>query len=397
MPATGNHSAGKKIGPWPDVATARSFLGGLAQKQSEVSSQPFPAACQQLADVVEVTALATWLVDQGLGPLASACCRTYWPELADHLREDVISAVAESSLHYDSLVQIGEAFQRAKVPAVLLKGAALAEGAYGYRAWRTMSDVDIWVQEHHMAQAIKLMREIGFTAGSKSERPLQLQLLSGGEIQFRRETWARGLVELHLSPLAGWWIRRTAKIDDKQVWARKEMMVSDELHYHQLAAEDMVLQVAVHLAVNHQFGMTAVRGLMDIVLVAQARPVYWEIVAERAIQWRVATATWTVLYLAHRLIGIPGVDMATDRLRPSRFRRRMLRQFVTPESVLTGVDLRSGRTRYLLLILLVDRFRDVVRLVIRALWPEPDWLAARYQGTAGRWQHIWGAIRHGRV
>jgi hypothetical protein len=55
----------------------------------------------------------------------------------------------------------------------------------------------------------------------------------------------------------------------------------------------------------------------------------------------------------------------------------------------------SGPRRFVLQLLLVDRPRDALRLIFRALWPEADWLAARY-GRAGvgvRWRHLLAAVR----
>jgi len=41
-----------------------------------------------------------------------------------------------------------------------------------------------------------------------------------------------------------------------------------------------------------------------------------------------------------------------------------------------------GPLRFALLLLLVDRHRDIAAIIARAVWPERDWLAARY-GRAG--------------
>ena len=51
--------------------------------------------------------------------------------------------------------------------------------------------------------------------------------------------------------------------------------------YH-LSAEDTVLQSAVHLAVNAQFGATALRNLVDLALLAQVKEVDWPVVVQRA-------------------------------------------------------------------------------------------------------------------
>jgi hypothetical protein len=293
------------------------------------------------------------------------------------------------------LAQIEAAFSEAGLPFVLLKGAALARSAYADAALRTMSDVDIWVPADHMPQAAVLMKGLGFKMhGGRMDRSLALQMLSQGEIQFYGQPW--GMVELHWSPFPGWWLTRTAQVDETAVWGRIEPIISGE-PAQQLAAADMIIQVAVHLAVNHQFGMTAVRGLIDLALIAQTRSVDWSVVAQRARDWRVGTAVWQALDLLQQLIGLPGLEEGLKQLRPSRLRRRLLQKLVSPNSVLRGQDLRNGRARFLLLLLLVDRPQAMVRLIWRTLWPEPAWLAARYEGPGGHWHHLWQVVRYGRV
>jgi hypothetical protein len=383
--------ASERAKPLSDVPTARFFLRGLATGQWDDHSGV-------LLEEMDQAALVEWLIRQRLAPLAYSRCRDAFPELASRLEDIYFSAVARNTLRFHELSQILDRFRVANIPVVLLKGAALAEGTYDGFAHRTMGDVDLWLRDADMLEAVAIMQELGFQMGAKDNRPLALRLLSLGETQF----YGWGLVELHWSPFSGWWLRRTAATDHDEMWERTEPLSIDGLRkdqaglVRQLAAEDMVIQLAVHLAVNHQFGMCPVRGLMDVALTARARAVDWAIVTERAKRWRVRTAVWVVLNLAECLIGLPGVDGALARLRPSAVRRALLRPLVSPKTALAGRDLRRSRARHLVLVLLVDRPRDVNHLVFRTLWPEPEWLEARYGAQGNRWRHMWGVVRHGR-
>jgi hypothetical protein len=73
----------------------------------------------------------------------------------------------------------------------------------------------------------------------------------------------------------------------------------------------------------------------------------------------------------------------------------LLQRLVNPHSITAAADLRHGRWRYLLLLLLIDRPRDMLRLLYRAVWPEPEWLAARYGSDASRARHIRQMLRFG--
>lgn len=381
-------------GPWPDLATARLFFGGL------VRGDVAETAVRQWQNRMDVQALAGWLIKAEVAGLALARYGPLWPELRQALQADQFVAVAEWGLHAQTLEQLAVALREAGVTAVLLKGAALALTVYPQPVQRTMSDIDLWVQEEEMAAAVTAVSGIGFTTHSKADRPLALQQLAQGEIQLYRTAWAHGLVELHWSPFLGWWLQRVAQIDKAGAWERKQPLFLPEIsnNYFQLAAEDMVIHLAVHMAVNHQLSMKALQGLLDVALTAQVRGVDWDVVAQRAKEWRVATAVYTVLHLLDQLVGAAGVEIALEQLRPSALRRRAIDGLVSPQSLLAAQDVRSGRARFALLLLLVDRPREMLTLIFRTLWPEAEWLAARYGAQpVSRWRHLWQVVRYGRI
>ena len=394
MEKLGEKGSKKASGPWPDAPAARLFLAGLVHGPEAGAAYPF---CYGGSPVQES---ANWLIEAEIAGLALRQYGQRWPELAQALQQDQYVAVAEWGLHTETLVQLSEVLQKAGIKAVLLKGAALALTVYPQRAWRTMSDIDVWVQAEEMPAAVRAIERLGFDVYGKEERPLPLQQLAQGEIQLYRTEWKQGLIELHWSPFPGWWLRRVAQTNADAVWERKEVLPSraKEADFYQLAAEDMVIQVSLHQVAGGQFGSKPIQALIDITLTATYRSVDWRVVANRAQQWRIATAVYTVLDLVDQLIGCDGIEAALAPLRPSHIRRWLISHFVSPESVLNGQDVRSGRARFLLLLLLVDRPRDMLVLIFRTLWPEDEWIQARYRDQpVSRWQHIWQILRYGQI
>jgi hypothetical protein len=162
-----------------------------------------------------------------------------------------------------------------------------------------------------------------------------------------------------------------------------------------LAPEDAIIQLAAHLAVGHQMAAPGLRGLLDVALLARSQPVDWQAVAGRAHAWRVEAATWLVLDLADALFGLPGAGAAIAGLRLHRIRRGLLGCFVDADAMLAGRDLTHGPLRFVYQLLLVDHIRDAARLLTRALWPEDEWLAARYgrKDVRTRCRHLLGAVQ----
>ncbi|MCP4359245.1 MAG: nucleotidyltransferase family protein [Chloroflexi bacterium] len=386
----------QQIGPWPDMATAHSFLGRLYR--SDWTEETLYVENHQL----DPPQLAAWAMTHDLGPLVYARCHTQIHVLGKLLQQDFFSATAETKLHTTCITQISQAFSEAGLPFVLLKGAALGQSVYDDPVLRPMSDIDIWLRDEDMAPAVATMLSLGYRSNEKDERPLRLQHLAKGEIQFTRSDWNWGLVELHWSPFPGWWLQRTAVVDEVAIWSRIEPIVpqSDDWRgqAYQLSPEDMVIHVAVHLAVNHQFGMATLRSLLDIAFIAKSRSVNWPVVVERAKLWRLAATVYTTLDLLDKLIGVDGVKIALEELRPSRLHLKLLHHYISPEAVLAGQDLRHGRMRFILLLLLVDRRRDMLKLIFRTLWPEEEWMEARYgKNLISRWRHLWNVLRHDRI
>jgi hypothetical protein len=394
VPWPTSEPGGARSGGVPDTRVARGILGALADVASGRAEADALGAFASFPG--GRTQLAAWLARHDMAPLGLAASRPVDPALAATLTQAALGAAAANLHHFATLDRLERRFAASGVPLVLLKGASVAGGAYADASFRPMTDLDIWVRDADMPRAMALVRAEGFRQEpGLATRPPTLQRHSGGEIVFRAAHGGHGLVELHFSPFQGWWIQRTASPDIDGVWSRSEP-AGIARHARRLAAEDAILQTAFHVVVN-QFGQAPVRGLMDLAVISRSCRVDWTAVADRAIQWRLAAATWLALDTADRLIGVPGSAAAVERLLPDRARRALLRSFVTPASVLAGRNLGHPVRRHPFMLALADRRRDGARLVGRALWPERWWVEARHGRGVGRLGHVRELLRRGDV
>jgi len=316
-------------------------------------------------------------------------------DLQRDLRRAYYAAAGDAELHQRELAHVLRQFNDQRIQVVVFKGAALAYGVYPDPACRTMGDIDLWVAAEDMERARQALQEMGYERFCKPDRPPALMALFQGEIGLHHSDQAYGLVELHWGVFPGEWLRRVAAIDVDAVRHRivRTRLVGEVAHI--LAPEDAIVQSVLHTAVNHQLSMSPLRALVDIALLARHHPVDWSAIAQRAQTWHVATVVWLVLSLAVDLVGLEEAAEAARELQPSALRRRLIGRLANAGSLVTMRDLRASKWRYVFLLLLVDRGRDGLRLIFRALWPEREWLIARYgrYTFTSRLRHLFDAAR----
>lgn len=373
---------------------AVSFLRALAAPESDALAA-WAAGGQ--ADAL----WAAWLLGQGLAPLAfhrlrhAGLLASLPVEFVGPLREGFYRAAGDAELHSRELGEVLRLLTAAGLIPVAFKGGMLAHVVYPDPVCRPMGDLDLWLLESEVETAQRVLERAGYVQHERPDRPMAVLRQFIGEIQLVGRRAGSGLVELHTNIFVGEWLRNTTAIDASGIDARTHLANTLGYPVRHLAPEDALIQLAVHLAVNHQMAYPGVRALLDIVLLAQTEPIDWSVLAERARAWRVTAAVWLPLQLADAIFGLPGAAAALARLQPGQAKRWLLGRFANTHSLLAGRDLTHGPLRLVYQLVLVDRPRDAVRLLWRAFWPERAWLVARYGSAAPRVRirHLLGAAR----
>ena len=125
--------------------------------------------------------------------------------------------------------------------------------------------------------------------------------------------------------------------------------------YASSSPEDAVIQHCFHGAVSHQMSGPGLRTLLDLDLMRQKLNINWETVAERAHTWRVSTATWLVLWMLAEVFGDPEGKLPLQHMKPSQFRQKLIKRFISPQEFIAGINISSGPKRFAFLLALVDR------------------------------------------
>lgn len=374
-----------------------AWLPWLLAPPSPTDAQTL-AVLQQL-DWPTVTAMA---LRHQLAPLLYVRLRT--AGLLDHLPPVAVAdlkrayhtSALQSLLRERQLRRLLAALAAVGVRPALFKGAALAHTIYPEPACRPMGDIDLWVADAQIALAQQTIAALGYQQRINAERPLALQSQWDGEIKLFSQRKDESLVELHWGVFAGGWLQWTAHIDRAGVEQRLRPTTVVGQPALLLAPEDALIQVAVHLTVNHNLSTNGLRSLVDVGLLAQ-QGLDWEVVVARARAWRLATAVGEALRLAATFFDRPDLLRVSRELAPGRMRRAWLERFSADLASPTPLTLAQSRWRFVYLLCLVDAPQGVANLLRHTLWPDAAWLIARYgqSGAGVRWRH-WGNILRSR-
>jgi len=230
------------------------------------------------------------LVHERLRPLARAGSV---PEAAaEPFHRAYLQTLGGNTRRFVRLGRVLRALRRGGIRAAVLKGAHLAEAFYGNPGLRSMSDLDILLEEKDLGRAVDLLREAGLFAG---ENPLGLDL------------------HTHLCvSIAG------LDISTGEVLARARPVVVAGEEALGLCPEDLLLHLVLHLSVKDLFRVSALRGMCDVrqVVLGDRAALDWRRVARRAASWGMGNAVRLTLLLLEELLGFPVPEAPAHGLGP---------------------------------------------------------------------------------
>jgi hypothetical protein len=294
------------------------------------------------------------------------------PTVQKRLARRLADSIARHLVLGRELGRLLPRFEREGIPVIPLKGPALAEMLYPDPALRPSSDLDLLVHPGAVLTADRLLQGLGY-------RRLADAHSWDFDLAYDRATVYEGPggvhVDLHWSllsdPRYAWNEQEGVRVWDRAVKIQAAGQVALGL-----SAEDLLLYLAVHLAVHH--GLGGLLWYWDLALVMDRwrDRLEWEVVTTRASRWRVRRALYFALKGCETFFGSSAPARVMASLRPRGPRAAVLRWLVAHR----GAD-RLVRLEHLIALLLVDRCRDLVAPLRHVVWPSPAWVRSRYDGA----------------
>jgi hypothetical protein len=245
-------------------------------------------------------------------------------EPLQELREAYLMNGLRNTLIYEELRQVLSALHQANLPVIVLKGAHLAQLAYGNIALRPMGDIDLLVKEEHLAAVSAKLRALGYASElaeteikswrNQNDHPRHIPSFVKPQSARIEIHWSIAIC-LYRPPPKGTPRRlgeaRAVLVPTPnpselgKLWQRARRVTLAEVNALVLSPEDDLLNLCMHMQ-NHYFNQ-GIRPLFDIAaLIQSCQPMIdWNQLETRAREWSVSECVYMGLRLAKELAGAP--------------------------------------------------------------------------------------------
>jgi hypothetical protein len=247
-------------------------------------------------------------------------------------------------------------------PAAVLKGPYMVEYVYEDPAARKMSDTDLLVPRGALAGVERTLLEMGY-GPEAAWRPSLAWSLAVSPSLLPLEKAGATIVSVH------WNIedpRSPFPIDVDALWERTRPVRLAGEPTRILAPEDFLLHLCLHAAYRHGFE-TPMRCYYDLALMIRhwEGRTDWDVLAERAREWRCARLAFVALDVARRLFGARIPAEPLTRMAQTALERHMGR--VAAEHTVRAAPSQTpewATTR---------RVLNAWLLEATGAWPRPEW------------------------
>ncbi len=216
-------------------------------------------------------------------------------KVREGLQRDFYVAAARAMVTERRLASVLEALRAASVPALVLKGAAIAAW-YPDPALRPYGDLDVLVPWTQLDEAVEALQALGYHCTYSRAWSLKY----GYDLPMASDD-GLSVVELH------WRLDYPEGIGHlpvRDLWERAVPYTLGEQAGLQLEAVDMVLHLCAHAAIKHRAHL-GLRPMCDLAQITRGwEPVEWETLARRASAYGLARPVYLTLALAEQVLDL---------------------------------------------------------------------------------------------
>jgi hypothetical protein len=287
---------------------------------------------------------------------------------------DFLENQAHQLLLYQQLEAMLEAFERAGLAVMVVKGPVVADTVYPHPGWRPMVDLDLVVKDEDWAPSMAVLTELGFTAEESGWSGLTEELT--GQVSMLKSVGpAIAAVEIHRDlRILSERLAVRGEVDRNRAWADTQPYVCGAGRGLALSPEDAIAYASTHWAQHHFFSSI---WLVDIALMAAQPKLHWDKLVRQAHADGTAYFLWSALFLVHALFAAPVPAEVLSALQPPFPKGPMIRHMVWVKA-LTGFSEQADARSLALQLLLFVKWRWTLAGLLNGVWPSASWLRQHY-------------------
>ncbi|MDO8546640.1 MAG: nucleotidyltransferase family protein [Nitrospirales bacterium] len=307
------------------------------------------------------------------------CPRPLPVRVEELIHQAYLRGTVLNTLAYNQLGTLLRAMNESGIPAIVLKGACLAEVVYGDVAVRPMSDLDLLVRPEDLPRIDDLSRSLGYIrpdgdvsklADTESHHHFPVFKLSNGlPLEWH---WTISHQDRHGVSIA--------ETEIEALWSRSVSVTVAGVGTRMLNPEDLLLHQCLHLANNHLFAWGGLKGLIDISLILEKNGAQLDfgVIERRAQAWGSWRGVALALSLTHNWLGAPLPEAVTCRVQAAlptddviEWIREKMRQLAPASMDGAGPTLPANA-----------RWQEIPAMILRNLLPPPATMARLYNRPA---------------
>ncbi len=288
--------------------------------------------------------------------------------VAERLRLAFIRTNVANWLAYVELGRLLAQFEREQIPAVLLKGCALAVMLYGDPSLRPFGDLDLLIPHEAIVRARAVLEAQGYFSAPEMGSGYQQSFASEGD--FARRGRQPAQVDLHWHLLEIGYYR--ARIPIEWFWARTVELRVEGQRALALAPEAELLYLAAHFVLHHHAERLIWSYDLALLLSRDREQMDWTEVVNAAAEFGLVQPLQTALAHVAECWGVTPPAPASARLSQVRagWRQKLALMVITaPEPdlrfVLDGLSAGDRRAQW--------------TYFWRTLFPAASYMRTRYQ------------------
>ncbi|MFK7802988.1 MAG: nucleotidyltransferase family protein [Anaerolineae bacterium] len=343
----------------------------MSHAQLKIQLLKMLAELQPVEDI-DFRPIETWALEARLGAaafdLVGKTANVNYPTW----QKQFYTNIFRHTLHQKVFTELATSLQAKEIDILLLKGAAISRLAWSEPYLRFQADVDFMVRRESMHMVSEQMLAAGFEFKKPhaigqffADLPLTNK---EGQLEMYAPVKQDVMIEVHSEVFLGHVQRITSDRQERKLWEKRvsiDWPNEANVQHWRLSNEDLLLHTLIHTAVNHQFNKDTQRNLIDLIRLENRLEVDWNTLHDQIKLMKVQTPVWLVLSIMQDVFGRTEFEQLAKQLEVSRVRKFLLKKLVNKESILDLQVINQTKWRYALLLLMVDRPLDMLRLLMQ--------------------------------